>query len=258
MSKFGINLEDWNMTTQNNDHTPPRITFKVVWNSLLDLFSLEKGIFHTLWCLLIRPGKMVYNYLFEDRTKDIKPFKFLIFTTALAVLVSVRYSSMEANFLEGLDAGIEMNAKKNDKSAAEIAEMKEGIETYKVFAHKVFNDYANLVFLIAIPITSFFTFLFFRSSQFYYTEHLVLKAYLQGFQNLLFVLSFPLLFKFPESFIVYLAIAIGYAIYAYKDVFDTKWSTAIFKGIAAQLCGVVGYYLVLMIVLGVALFVIVP
>ncbi|MEM6634075.1 MAG: DUF3667 domain-containing protein [Bacteroidota bacterium] len=80
---------------------PKRITWKHIFESFLGIFKLEKGLLYTLKGLLLHPGTTLRTYLFEDRTKLMKPFAFFIFTTTLAVLISVNLDPFSAELMKG-------------------------------------------------------------------------------------------------------------------------------------------------------------
>ena len=65
-----------------------RIDGHYISHELQHLLHFEKGFLLTVRELLFRPGKSVREFLFEDRTKYVKPVIFLIFTTLIFTLIT--------------------------------------------------------------------------------------------------------------------------------------------------------------------------
>lgn len=83
-----------------------RIDKKYLYNEIKGLLNLEKGLFLTIKNLLIKPGKSVREFLFENRKKYVKPIIFLIFTSLffslIISLLDVNFSLFNIDKIEGL------------------------------------------------------------------------------------------------------------------------------------------------------------
>jgi hypothetical protein len=64
-----------------------KLDFHYISHEIQHLFHLEKGFFLTTKELLIRPGKVVREYILEDRAKQVKPVIFLIFASLIFTIV---------------------------------------------------------------------------------------------------------------------------------------------------------------------------
>jgi hypothetical protein len=63
--------------------TPKRIDSTYIIHELEHILHLERGIFFTVRKLLSVPGQIINEFLFEDRTKIIKPVLFVVITSLI-------------------------------------------------------------------------------------------------------------------------------------------------------------------------------
>lgn len=64
-----------------------RINSSYIIHEITHILHLESGFLFTVKELLIRPGKLVRNFIFEDRNKATKPVLFLIFSATVFMLI---------------------------------------------------------------------------------------------------------------------------------------------------------------------------
>jgi hypothetical protein len=74
---------------------PKRIDVHYVSHEIQHLFHVEKGFLFTVKELLLRPGKAIREFLFEDRSKLVKPVIFVIF---IAVIFTVTMKVMGVKY----------------------------------------------------------------------------------------------------------------------------------------------------------------
>ncbi|MCL5244270.1 DUF3667 domain-containing protein [Cellulophaga sp. 20_2_10] len=83
-----------------------RIDKDYLYNEIKGVFNLEKGLFLTIKNLLVRPGKSVREFLFENRKKYVKPIIFLILTSLffslIISLLDINLSFFNIDKIEGL------------------------------------------------------------------------------------------------------------------------------------------------------------
>ncbi|HRD56770.1 MAG TPA: DUF3667 domain-containing protein [Ferruginibacter sp.] len=165
-----------------------RFTLKHFFHEFFHAFThTDKGIFHLLKCLAIRPGTTAREYITGKRKSYFNPFTFFLILMAIFVIsnnffakpVPVRPVSQEVlnripteegkkNYVQTLNRGNKAN----------------------VFMRKN----GNIIAMIAVPFISLFTWLFFRRSRFNYAEHLTANMMFVAFSNLIFTLIiFPLI-----------------------------------------------------------------
>lgn len=213
-----------------NERMVRRYDLRNLGSSLMDAFNLEYGILATLWSLITRPGKSTKHYLSDGRLKYFSPFRLLILSTAL-LLILIQGSDMASNFEEGFMLGVEGNGN--------TVEEAKKIEAERV-AHRISNlfvEYFNILLWLYIPIISFFTFLFNRKKSLNYAEHIVFNTYYTSVINLFSIIIVPGYYFGYESIVmyIYLAITLAYFIWYYRELFDKTWGRALLDTLLSTL-----------------------
>ncbi|MCR9154080.1 MAG: DUF3667 domain-containing protein [Bacteroidetes bacterium] len=231
-----------------NERMVRRYDLRNLGSSLMDAFNLEYGILATLWSLITRPGKSTKHYLSDGRLKYFSPFRLLILSTAL-LLILIQSSDMASNFEEGFMMSVE----ENNQGEAEAKKF----EAQKV-AHRIaliFQEYFNILLWLYIPIISLFTFLFNRKKNLNYAEHVVFNTYYTSVINLFSVILVPGYFFGYESIMmyIYLILSIGYFIWYYRELFEKSWGRALLDTILASLISFTIYSLGTGFLIGAAL-----
>ena len=274
------------------DKKPKRISWAFIFQSILGIFNLERGLFYTIRGLCIRPGEILRTYLFEDRSKLTKPFAFFIFTTTLAVIISINldpFSSQMASGelfkqentqINGVSADSLLDKKSIDLDSlalsqdsiinmgvvdtlvspdgGEKSDPKTPEDFNRIMAEiyqKYFAKYMQVIYWGLLPFIALFSHLFFKRQKWFYPEHFVLNTYLAGFQNLIYVILVPLLMAFGGNviYIVYFIIAVGYQVFAYGQLFEKYSKGSVFwRTIVSYMLTFVLFTLVFSIILGVA------
>ncbi len=172
-----------------------RVTLKGFVTSVLDAFNIERGGIYTLKRLFSNPGNMSLHYLGEGRFRYTAPFRMLILSTALALLV-INTRNFTIEFLNGLGSA---NENFSDAYAEKV--------------QLIFTQYLNLLLWIFIPVIAFFSWVFNRKSNYNYAENLVLHTNLMVISNLLVLLLLSEFF-----FNKYITIPCIYLVLSYSDV----------------------------------------
>ncbi len=137
----------------------------------------ESGIIHLTKALALRPGKIALEYVQGRRKEYYNPLKYLTLSAGISVFINEYFHLLES--IHG-----------NPNPGTEIA-----------------TRYFNLIILVSVPISAFFSWLLFRKKGFNYAENLVLQAYLAGFRTVFFIVIFtPLVVWHPEYYYSALAI----------------------------------------------------
>jgi hypothetical protein len=74
-------------SSRSEQNKVKRINFSYIIHEINHLLHFESGFFYTFKELLIRPGKVVRNFILYDRTKATKPLVFLIFSATIFTLL---------------------------------------------------------------------------------------------------------------------------------------------------------------------------
>ena len=151
------------------------------------LTHADKGIFHLLKCLAIRPGTTAKEYLQGRRKAYFNPFTFFLLIMGVYVFLNI-YSNSSVKTIRPNSAVLASMPTQAAKQKY-ITRMKR-VDTVSRFT----RNNGNILGMIAIPYISLITWLFFRSKHYNYAEHLTANMMFITFSNLLFaLLVFPLL-----------------------------------------------------------------
>ena len=184
-----------------------RFTIKDIIENFMHSFThLDSGIILLMKELLVRPGLVIKEYLNGKQKKYFNPFQFLILAIALATFLAVKFTLFGPNL--------------NPDSIEGINVQQRFWMLYNNFIYRNFN----LILFTNVPVTAFFTFLFFRKSGYNYAENLIFNTFLAAERMLIYIVLTPLLY-FTKSrwFIgisVYYFFWIIYYGYAFVDFFE--------------------------------------
>lgn len=186
-----------------------RFTMKTLLaESFESSLDIETGLFGTLKVLALRPGRAIREYIDGKRLSLYVPAKFLLLIGAITTFLSIRYHifkvATETNLFE------------------DWAWYSTHFTGFWDFA----NEYSTLINIIAIPIYTSATWLFFKPIGDNFSEHLVMNMYVVAEQLALIVVMFPFLELFPhlkvEIIGIYSFVVIVYNIWVYTTFFRMK------------------------------------
>ena len=205
-------------------HNTPlkRIEIKNIRDAVLELFNFEKGLGYTLLNLFLRPGEVVNKYLFEDRSKMVKPFGFVVLAATIATFLTVNFADLsQANGLN--------NAQLEQMGINNLS------EDFFDFYNRTFGQLYNFMKLTAVPILAFCAYAIYSEAKYNYAENLVASAYISAATIVFYILSFPLFYyDYFVGTYLYMLFFLVYVIFAYKQLFEVNWKTALLKGILMQ------------------------
>lgn len=208
------------------NRTINRITFRQSFNDFLNAFNVERGLIYTLRNLFINPGELIRNYLGEGRYKVVNPFRLLILTTAVSLLVmyisdfqSV-FNEMEEGFSKGFD------------------------KSETGYINEIMFDWYNLFMWLTIPVFGLCTFIFNKKSGYNYAESLVVMTFYLSGMNLLITLLMPLNLAFDNevvSVILMLSTTFFY-FYVISSFYQSKRAWFIVKNVFGYFIAYLIYY----------------
>jgi hypothetical protein len=138
------------------------------------LFQINKGFFHTLIALFIRPGISINDFLDGRRKDHFKPIAYVLTLSTLYFLIA-RITNQNT-WMDDLVTGY-MNGARDQNEAVEIPR----VVTWFLKNYA----YSTLILLPVFSLASYLSFLNFGKN---YLEHIVLNAYLTGQQALFYML----------------------------------------------------------------------
>jgi RNA polymerase subunit RPABC4/transcription elongation factor Spt4 len=179
-----------------------RIDFHFIWHEIVHaVVHADKSIFHLTKDMLFEPGVVVKNYISGKRKRYFNPFSYFVIGVAfMAVLTSV-FHLMEYT---------------GPNKSTEI--------TTKNF---------NKILFMSIPLSSFFSWLFFKKSGYNFWENMVFQIFLGGFRPFYFILFALGVILFREQYFYiltgYSILGVIYHIYASKQFYGENWIWTIVK-----------------------------
>lgn len=172
------------------------------------VFQIERGLFFTIWEMIVRPGISLKNYLQGKRKPYFKPFAFLLTLSTVYFLIAelTDQSTWLGDFYTGWMSGA---SDFNQENNAE-----------KVLAWFVNNYRFSTLFLL--PVYSFASFLSFRNFGYNYLEHIVINCYITGQQSLFYTFCILGEAFFRNEIFERLTIifSIGYTIWVFWFLFN--------------------------------------
>jgi hypothetical protein len=234
-------MERENRFIVKQERSVRRYNIKNLAHSLLDAFNLEHGIFFTIKEFVMRPGRSTRLYLGLGRLKFTSPFRLLILSTAV-LLILLRSSSFSSGFEEGFKMGA-------DGTATVVESDKPRVPIERVY--ELFSEYFNLFIWFYIPFVSLFTFLFNRKAKLNYAEHIVFNAFYTSILNFATLLLF--FGYFLDSIylsIIYSLFGMGYFVWFYKDLFYKSWFKSIWQSITITITAGILYTFFVGILIG--------
>lgn len=172
------------------------------------VFQINRGFFHTLRALFVRPGLAIREYLAGKRKRHFKPIAYALTLSTVYFLFSqlTETGTLANDFAKGYANGLDLSDSKNNQMA-----------TLEWFA----KNYAYTTLLL-LPVFSLTTFLAFRNTGYNYLEHVVLNAYITGQQAIIYAIAAILIFitKQEDLFVnTALVISVGYAFWVFWQFF---------------------------------------
>jgi hypothetical protein len=207
-----------------------RINSHYVLHEIQQVLNFEKGIFYTIWELLIRPGKNVRLFITENRSRLVKPILFIIVTSLIYSLVN-NFFLIEDGYVKYDEA---------EKSTT-------GIILQWIQDH---YGYANLIMAIFI---AFWAKIFFRKYDYNFYEILILLCFVMG-MGMLFLAVFAILQGLTNFGLMQIGgiLFIVYCTWAIGQFFDRKKPLNYFKAFASYTVGMITF-MIAAILLGVSI-----
>jgi len=194
-----------------------KMTMGHIWHDLWHAFThTDKGIIHLMRELLFRPGHVAREYVDGKRKKYYNPFSFLVIVVAIATFLSATFNLMAPGKTDPISVFL--------------------------------NKHTNLIIFFNVPISAFFTWLFFRKRT--YAENLVACAYAAGERSAFYsLIVVPVMLSIPQHYMkvvyVYMFIWILYSAIAAMQFFQKQNAWGFIRGlIAAYLSQVVIWVLI--------------
>lgn len=225
-----------------------RITTKSLVGDFVAIMNFERGVLYTLWGLVRRPAKTIQDFFFGNRRRHAHPLRVLVFSSAIATLLTITLIERAENPLNISINGeqIENVEITPDMSEEQVLEAMAREQLQKTFIH-YFTKYLNVMYLLMVPISAALCALFFYGKGFNFAEHLVVSAYMGAINNVIYVLFFTAIWFWQDAFMIYSAVAILFNFYFFMNVYKSRNVGGFFRSLGAILFT---YLLVMVVVVG--------
>jgi Protein of unknown function (DUF3667) len=163
------------------------------------LFHFDKGLFYSIKKLATAPGHAIKAYINGQRAYHFKPISFLFL---MATIYGFLSHYLDEHF-DTITNKITIN--NNDSATWEWLE-----------------DHYAIYSIIVLPLLSLASYLAFRKQHFNYVQHLVMHAYLMGFELVIKILLDPLLKSLDLDQYSCAIILLGgaFKLWAFVQIFD--------------------------------------
>ena len=216
-----------------------RLTLGHFFHEFFHAFThADKGIFHLLLGMLIRPGVVAREYIEGKRKKYFNPFTFFLIMMGIYVL-SNRIFNPEPIEIH-VPASI-MNIPDEAAKSKAIAMFIRGGEVRNFTSAN-----GNIISMIAIPLIALIFWLSYRKRKFNYAEHLTANMLFTSFANIFFsLIVFPLQkltagSPYSNLFTVMgLILQVGYYTLAYAGMFQVKTFGGVLKAFGVSLLSII-------------------
>jgi hypothetical protein len=186
-----------------------------------NLVHLErKKYFYTARDLTLSPGKSIRKYLDGYRNYLYPPGEFLLVTGAIIIFLTLRYQFFANEFSSAISDNSFMLAHK------------EFFTAFFLYA----EEYATIVNVVAIPVFTLLSWIFFINTHHNFGENLIMNTYVTAIQLFFLVFLVPFIEFLPfvkgELITAYSILVVLFNVWVYFDFFNEKWHTKLLKCIA--------------------------
>jgi hypothetical protein len=202
-----------------------RFSLRNIISSFLATFNLERGLWFTLKAIFLSLHFLVDEYLGEGRLKFIAPFRILILTTGLALVL------LMDSFLSGWN---------NHET---------GDSDFSAAGSQFFQNYFNTLIWIFIPILALISYWFNRIAAFNYAENLVIWTYLTSVGNILTLLMFRPVGS--SNFWAFLSglLTVLYFVFYYHSLYPKSWFRTSWESLVVLILSFIIYVLITTVII---------
>jgi hypothetical protein len=211
---------------------------EILHDALHAITHADKGFFHLVKELAIRPGTVAREYIAGRRKKYFNPFSLLVIVTGILVLVSSNFrifgdDSLARTETSGVDAPAKINT------------AKEGSKKRTIQFTDFINNHSNILPFISTPFLSFLFWIFYKRKKLFYAEHLTSMAFFNAFVMIVTALFFgPIIYltrhlgTFRILLPLMLLFHVIYFSIAYKQLFNYAGLKGFFKAFGNSLLAI--------------------
>lgn len=221
-----------------------RISPHEIFHEVIHYFThADKGIFQLIRDLTLKSGVVAREYINGKRKKYFPPLNFFLLIAAIFVFIS--NIPKETSPINIAQENQELRAVSDPIQKEKIIHLYERKEKMLHFMKK----YSNLMAMMALPLTTFFFWLFYKKEKYNYTEHLVAGMYMLGFcilVNTLLILPISLLFQLSSNYqaLLFLLFQLFYFTLFYYKFLDKSTNLQLAKAFSTGAFGIISWVIV--------------
>lgn len=223
-----------------------RFSIKSALLNFIDVWGMgNRGMYHSLRDLVLRPGYMIRDYLDGMRMAYFPPFKMLFILTTFSLIVNYGFNIKMTTYDEHRQEALiyEDKPADNGKEKNNI-----GNKTFRLI-NNFQQNYPNMASLLTVVLMSVFLFPFFRRmktrTDLRYTEFLVAMIYSANMMTLYEIVI--MFFCLPSS--LYILVPHGMILLPLKQLSGFSWMKTIFRTVIGTAIMMVSIIIVITIVL---------
>lgn len=203
--------------------SPDRLSFAYLLRHALETLNLERGIGFTVWRWLATPQQAAREFLFEDRSRYVKPFTTLALSVTLITFLSLQIFEVQS---------------KLDAAAPQLSQLPEQYRGSFQLALTLVIQYLHIFLVVALPFQALANWFVFRESQWFFPEHLAALSYMNSIQLLINASLIPLFAVNEAIFSVITFFAAPLYLYlALWRVYEAKWWLALVGFLCQMMIG---------------------
>lgn len=190
------------------------------------VLHMDRGVLYTLKQLMLRPGRLIRDYLEGRRAGVVKPVLLVVMTGAAATLVAhyaLDGDALGSSFAQGMEAGARYQGGMDAERAAAAMMAK----VYAV-AKDWMNRHLTLITLLLLPAqAAAFKLAFRRFKHINYPEWLVINSFLMAQTFVVWAVFIPLQNWWSGALMVAMLLAIILNLFSLTQVFPgyPRWKT---------------------------------
>lgn len=223
-----------------------RFTLGAFLNVFLDAFNIEKGFFHTVILLFIKPGVVINEYIHGKTKSYFNPLKYIIIVGGIFAFVMIKTNIIDTNYDKGNDL-IFNSSEQFQQSYEEYKKDQEAVQANENFLAE-FKNYMHLVPIVVIPFFSLISLWFYRSRNLFYGEFLIMNSYIFAQTFIItIILLIPLAYLIPVIF-NYFPLVSAFTTFAYlafvlKKTFQESPLRSVIKAFFIYLFGMILFFI---------------
>jgi hypothetical protein len=186
---------------------PPRLTLRrLVSDFLRDVTDADRGLLATIWELTLRPGQVVTTYLHQDRSRFLRPTRYLVFCLSLAAIQLVAVQLWYGQSVEEMRQETSTRDREQSAEFDSLAELTaaeaayhEWLDRTKARFHSLTGEFRSFFAMLVIPLFGLLYYALYARHGLNLAESIVAAAYLHAHVVFLSFLFLPLYFLGDSS-----------------------------------------------------------